>query len=127
MSISTSPRPPSLESTPTSSRTGSPAPGPNRRNRAALRDYYGIKNATSVDDSRANPQQEEAFIVKASPLDAEDYDAEAYVRSVLAKEGLEGVLRVEGSLVSGQSEPIAENMPTIHSVPEENADISEKR
>ena len=30
------------------------------------------------------------------------FDAEAYVREVLGREGLEGVLRIEGGLVNGE-------------------------
>lgn len=117
MSTSNSPRPPSLSSSPVSSRTASPAPNPNRRNRAALRDYYGIKNATSTDDPHGSPLDEEAFDVKSSPLDAEGFDAEAYVRGILAKEGFEGVLRIEENLVSGQSESITCNISsTQHGV-----------
>lgn len=39
--------------------------------------------------------------VKASELDGDGFDAEAYVRRILAGQGLEGVLRVEGGLING--------------------------
>jgi len=39
--------------------------------------------------------------VKESELDAEGFDAEAYVRGVLAGQGLESVLKVEGGLING--------------------------
>ncbi len=39
--------------------------------------------------------------MKESELDAEGFDAEAYVRGVLAGQGLEGVLKVEGGLING--------------------------
>lgn len=45
-------------------------------------------------------QHEEAE-VKESELDIEGFDAEAYVKGVLAGQGLEGVLRVEGGLING--------------------------
>lgn len=34
-------------------------------------------------------------------LDAEGFDAEEYVRQVLSKEDLEGVLRIEAGLING--------------------------
>jgi hypothetical protein len=39
--------------------------------------------------------------VQASELDAEGFDAEEYVRRVLSKEDLEGVLRIEAGLING--------------------------
>lgn len=39
--------------------------------------------------------------VPTSELDAAGFDAQAYVKGVLEKEGLEGVLRTEGALVGG--------------------------
>lgn len=47
-------------------------------------------------------QQHEDAEGKESELDGEGFDAEAYVRGVLGREGLEGVLRVEGGLVNGK-------------------------
>lgn len=127
MSTITSPRPstPSLQ-TPTSSRRTStdttrsrgvspaartPQTHQRRGNRAALRDYYGLKaapaavpataaglttlsghSALSVDDAE----------IKESELDREGFDAEKYVADVLAREGLEGVLKVEAGLISGE-------------------------
>lgn len=40
--------------------------------------------------------------IKESELDKEGFDAEKYVADVLAREGLEGVLRVEAGLISGE-------------------------
>lgn len=40
--------------------------------------------------------------MEESELDAEGFDAEAYVRGVLAGQGLEGVLKVEGGLINGR-------------------------
>lgn len=39
--------------------------------------------------------------VKEGEMDREGFDAEKYVREVLGREGLEGVLRIEGALVGG--------------------------
>lgn len=78
------------------------APPPQqRRNRAALRDYYGIKSASApaaADDPSAGPQHEEGA---ASELDGEGFDARGYVGAVLGREGLEGILRVEAGLIGG--------------------------
>lgn len=115
MSTITSPRPSlTAVTTPSSSRrtsldppSRSQAPSPQtglpRRNRAALRDYYRLKAAAPVDSSN-NAQQEEAAL-RESELDAEDFDPESYVREVLAREGLEGVLKIEAGLVNGTLSP----------------------
>ena len=76
-----------------------------RRNRAALRDYYGLK-----DPPAQHPGTQGNASVEAEPpteahvangeLDAAGFDVQAYVKDVLDREGLEGVLRVEGSLVN---------------------------
>lgn len=39
--------------------------------------------------------------VRESELDAEGFDAEGYVRVILARESLEGLLRIEGGLING--------------------------
>lgn len=41
--------------------------------------------------------------VRESELDRDGFDAEGYVQEVLRREGLEGVLRIEGGLVNGRS------------------------
>lgn len=41
-----------------------------------------------------------AGIVLESELDAEGFDAEGHVKGILAKEGLEGLLRLEGVLIN---------------------------
>lgn len=114
MSTITSPRP-SLTAltTPSSSRRtsldppsgsqASPQLDPQRRNRTALRDYYGLKAAASADATNGAQQQETA--VRESELDAQGFDPEGYVREVLAREGLDGVLRIEAGLVNGTSSP----------------------
>ncbi|CAF9907312.1 MAG: hypothetical protein ALECFALPRED_003297 [Alectoria fallacina] len=89
----------SLASTPTASRTTSPAPV-RRQHRAALRDYYNLKTtvpANATSPSHPHPSEPEP---PSSELDASDFDADAYVKSVLAGHGLEGVLRVEAGLVN---------------------------
>lgn len=102
-SPSVPPPSPSLPST-TTSRTASPAGRastlPQRHpNRAALRDYYNLKTAAPADiGNRTRHEESES---KESELDGEGFDAEGYVKAVLAGQGLEGVLRVEGGLVNG--------------------------
>ncbi|KAF2257994.1 hypothetical protein CC78DRAFT_419296, partial [Lojkania enalia] len=110
MSTIASPRASTSVRSPSSTRTsfdatGRPPPKPNqRRNRAALREFYGLKAAKdsgpkiSEESARTElePDDEEAL----TELDKEGFDAEAYVGSVLATERLEGVLRVEANLVS---------------------------
>ena len=114
--LSPSPRPSLSFRSPTSSSRTSldlPATATNsvsratttRRNRAALRDYYNIKStAAGVDASDAQslasprgPLAEPQTTL--SDLDKEGFDAGSYVRKLLEKEGLEGVLKVENELV----------------------------
>lgn len=80
-------------------------PQPARRNRAALREFYGLKNAAKDGDAKISeesartelgPEEDETL----TELDGADFDAEAFVNSLLAKEGLKGVLKVEADLVS---------------------------
>lgn len=109
---SPSPRPSLSIRSPSSSRTsldvpqsnpsGLSRPANSRRNRAALRDYYGIKN--SGEDSNSNvgaPQtaQQQAPTI-LSELDREGFEAGTYVKNLLEKESLENVLKVEGALVN---------------------------
>jgi len=108
MSTIASPRPSSSIRSPSSTRTSLEAsgrpPSTTRRNRAALRDYYGLKAAKdneakiSEESTRTElgPEEDETL----TELDATNFDADAYVNSLLAKEGLKGVLRVEADLVS---------------------------
>lgn len=76
-----------------------------RRNRAALRDYYGLKNATKEGDSKISeestrtelgPEEDETL----TELDASEFNAEGFVEDLLAREGLNGVLKVEADLLS---------------------------
>ncbi|KAK4542348.1 hypothetical protein LTR36_006804 [Oleoguttula mirabilis] len=69
-----------------------------RRNRTALRDYYGLKTAAPA-NGRDTPETAVLDAEQESELDKADFDPQAYVQSLLAKEGLEGVLRVEAGLV----------------------------
>lgn len=68
-----------------------------RRNRLALRDYYGLKAEAPTESTTDLPSEDAPPL---SDLDKPDFDAPSYVSEVLAKEGLEGVLRVEAGLVS---------------------------
>lgn len=108
MSTIASPRASVSVRSPSSTRTSlesSRAPQPARRNRAALREFYGLKNAPkeagakiSEESTRTElgPEEEETL----TELDAADFDADAFVQNLLAKEGLQGVLRVEADLIS---------------------------
>ncbi|KAI9691386.1 MAG: hypothetical protein M1820_009689 [Bogoriella megaspora] len=107
MSNAASPRPStnassrrtSLESSTTTSRsaTTQPAPETQRRNRAALRDYYGLKNAAKDKIAEPVPPEE---VEQISQLDKEGFNAEEYVKDLLARENLEGALKAENGLVS---------------------------
>lgn len=123
-------RTPSSGRTSTSSPIRSLSPSParhpaptQRRNRAALRDYYGLKptgSANTLAPSGFGIVSEDGELdavggrerdgaggkwgdgeVKEGEMDKEGFDAESYVREVLGREGLEGVLRIEGALVGG--------------------------
>ncbi|MCJ1285070.1 hypothetical protein MMC26_004408 [Xylographa opegraphella] len=99
------PTPSSSRRTSTDTLARSPALSHRRGNRAALRDYYGLKspvpsaNAAAHEPSGLGLQHEDAD-VKESELDRAGFDAEGYVREVLGREGLEGVLRIEAGLVN---------------------------
>ena len=100
----------STVTSPTSSRTASPAPAPsrNRANKAALRDYYGLKatapapppDTASPNDSHPRTNNDESNNeIPDSELDTPGFDADAYVRNLLATQGLAGVLKAEGTLI----------------------------
>ncbi|KAF2001026.1 hypothetical protein P154DRAFT_399851, partial [Amniculicola lignicola CBS 123094] len=108
MSTIASPRASTSIRSPSSTRTSfdssrQPIVNP-RRNRAALRDYYGIKAAKdaeakiSEESSRTELGLDEDETL--TELDKEGFDAEAYVNNILATSGLSGVLKVEAGLVS---------------------------
>ena len=72
-----------------------------RRNRAALRDYYGIKNAAPPEaTSGLQHEQHEDLDDQESELDREGFDAESYVANLLSKDGLEGIIKVEAGLIN---------------------------
>lgn len=79
-----------------------PPPGHTRRNRAALREFYGLTGqetpASGTTTPALSPSLDERHT--ESELDKPNFDAEQYVKDVLAKEGLEGILRVEARLAS---------------------------
>ncbi|RAR04670.1 Vps51/Vps67-like protein [Stemphylium lycopersici] len=90
-----------------SSSSHRPAQQPARRNRAALREFYGIKTAPrdATPDARISeettknqlgPEEDETL----TELDASNFNAKAFVEGLLAREGLQGVLKVEADLVS---------------------------
>ena len=108
MSTIASPRPSiSISSRRTSTSTdiaANPPPaerGSLRRNRdrAALRDYYHLKPGQQAESQDPSPKAS-LDVDSTSELDKPDFDPQVYVESLLAKEGLEGVLRVEAGLVS---------------------------
>jgi hypothetical protein len=75
-----------------------------RRNRAALRDYYNIKASAAGEAPDAQPVTSTRGLsteaqTALSDLDKEGFDAGDYVRRLLEREGLEGVLKVENELV----------------------------
>ena len=92
--------PTSIASSPTTSRAASPAPNNRRANRSALRDYYNIKSAAPAETSNGVQQPEPDHDIKKSELDAPDFDADAYVESVLANHDLERILKVEAGLIN---------------------------
>ncbi|KAH0543324.1 hypothetical protein FGG08_002387 [Glutinoglossum americanum] len=69
---------------------------PRRGNRAALRDYYGLK----ANDSAPAVVQTVVAAVEESEMDREGFSVEEYLERVMEKEGLEGMLSVEGGLVN---------------------------
>ncbi|KAF2237492.1 hypothetical protein EV356DRAFT_530209 [Viridothelium virens] len=92
----------SLESSTATSRSASATRPPQasetlRRNRAALRDYYGLKGPQTEAESKAIPPVE---VELESELDKAGFNAEQYVKDVLARERLEGILKTESNLVS---------------------------
>ncbi|KAL8944792.1 MAG: hypothetical protein Q9216_000214 [Gyalolechia sp. 2 TL-2023] len=98
---SSSSRRPSLD-TLTRSQATSPARPP-RRNKTALRDYYNLKAAAPVDASSGQQHEETDNTlpeIKSSELDAPGFDAEAYVRNVLSRESLQGLLKIESGLIN---------------------------
>lgn len=73
-----------------------------RRNKAAaLRDYYGLRNAQSpIPPSPSNASINLEEVHQPSALDQPDFEPKTYVSDLLAKEGVEGVVKVEAGLLS---------------------------
>jgi hypothetical protein len=104
--------------------TGGVGGGNVRRNRAALRDYYGLANAVAPNSTGEKGSRSSSVSVEPpaqgngagssssrsrvavedqsllAELDKEGFDAGGYVRNVLERETLKDVLRVEKELVS---------------------------
>lgn len=99
----------SIRSPISSSRTSldqsnTPRPTNTRRNRAALRDYYNLKPSSVAEDateSVTSPSFDRAHHDQSvlDEVDRVGFEAGAFVRGILEREGLEGVLRIENSLV----------------------------
>ena len=114
MSTIASPRVSSSIRSPSSTRTSfdvsgstARAPSTTRRNRAALRDYYGLKATASTSDVKSPPETDNQSIQNVAleeeetltELDKEGFNAEEFVNNILSTSGLEGVLKVEADLV----------------------------
>lgn len=112
MSTITSPRPSIALSSrraststiaPNTSRPSVVERGSIRRNRTALRNYYGLKRDAEEEGDNNNNTITDTGIPEAetdSDLDRADFDPESYVTRLLSSEGLEGMLRIEARLVS---------------------------
>ena len=105
-SLDTTHSSPSRASTGAGPASSAPVPAQHqRRNRALLRDYYGLKpppsSAAGADDAPPRTPKDEAQVPHGAP-DAEGFAPEAHVRELLAREGLDGVLREGGKLVGGE-------------------------
>ena len=86
-------------STDTALQTTAADRGTLRRNRAALRDYYGLKSTGTPDPQGTSPPASFES-ERESELDKPDFDPSTYVSTLLAKEKIDGVLKVEAGLVS---------------------------
>jgi vacuolar protein sorting-associated protein 51 len=83
-----------------------------RRNRAALRDYYNLKAkpsssgrsasiaSTTSDSTVTSAAAADGTSPLLAQLDAEDFKAEAYITQLLSSASLRDVLRTESALVS---------------------------
>lgn len=108
MSTIASPRGSISVHSPSAARTsfeGSAKPPNARRNRAALREFYGIKNAPKEADAKISEESERTELgpeedETLTELDAANFNSDAFVDGLLATEGLKGVLKVEADLVS---------------------------
>jgi vacuolar protein sorting-associated protein 51 len=85
-------------------RPSQPAARRTRADRAALRDYYGLKSADNGDGSGSKEDSTPTFTkeeIEVSELDKEGFDAVQYVKDVSAKEGLQSILKIEAGLIGG--------------------------
>jgi vacuolar protein sorting-associated protein 51 len=83
-----------------------------RRNRAALRDYYKLKEQTqdanrsadssriSIADSQTTEQLQTSSSSKLDAFDRDDFDALSHVRKLLESESLKELLALEHELVA---------------------------
>ncbi|KAF3025081.1 hypothetical protein E8E14_014533 [Neopestalotiopsis sp. 37M] len=88
-SATTSPNP---NSTPTST-----LPNPAKRNRAALREYYNLRNKTatpSVEVTDELGENHEASEVPPSEVDKDGFDAEAFVKEKIEGSGMQEILKL---------------------------------
>ncbi|OTB03134.1 hypothetical protein M426DRAFT_23931 [Hypoxylon sp. CI-4A] len=77
-------------------------PGPAKRNRAALREYYNLKKQQQptppqvevTDPFGETGQHEQYSEVPPSEMDKEGFDADAFVKKALAENGMEDLLRL---------------------------------
>ena len=111
---------PSIADTPTSSTRGSldlssastPRP-PQRRNRAALRDYYNLKKpqaetlsrtasiaSVASDSTLASIEPTGTTSTVTAQLDKQDFDENEYISRLLSTSSLREILKVEATLVS---------------------------
>lgn len=109
-SATTSPNPNSgsFASSPVSgARSSSTGPPATKRNRAALREYYNLqeRKAAAAQQQQTPPPpsvevtdplggQHEASEVPPSEMDADSFDADAYVKKALAESGMEDLLKL---------------------------------
>jgi len=105
MSTITSPRPSLGVRIPSSARSSLSidrgTPTNSRRNRAALRDYYNIKNAEGTDSTVQKIEYQIEALGEPSELDTPDFDAANYVHTTLSRSSLADVLQTEAELVGG--------------------------
>jgi len=66
-----------------------------------LREFYGLKDGPAPADTTSESAERDGAGGELSELDREGFDAEGYVKGLLEREGLEGVLRVESGLING--------------------------
>ena len=82
-----------------SSTSRAPIAPTQRRNRAALREFYNLK-PSELDPNSSKEALPTEDAPPTSELDNPSFDAASYVKNLLAHEGLEGVLRVEAGLLA---------------------------